>query len=287
MIRVLCQGGLGNQLFQYATARRLAMLHGAPLVVDPDWFGRPRPDETPRRYELGRYPLPLRFASLAEQRICRLARGWAGRLLAPLLPFDVVRERGLGSDLPRLQATRNAYLIGYWQSESYFADIRPTLLQELKPAEPLGEDRALADRMASCASVSVHVRRGDYVSSINAASFHGSCSLDYYADAIALIAARLEGAELFVFSDDPEWCRTHLRAPLPTHHVSGGPAADPHRDLWMMARCRHHVIANSSFSWWGAWLGEPADTRIVIAPQRWFAAGLPTPDHVPARWIRL
>ena len=287
MITFQAQGGLGNQLFQYAAARRLAIQHGCQLVVDHHWFDHPRPRETPRPLELNRYPVAMRLATPYELLRWTPLRSRWGRYLKPLMPMDLRREHGHGVNREVLSAPANSYLSGFWQSEAYFVDIREQLLQELTPIEHPGpKDLAVMDRMQLGESVCVHVRRGDYVSLASATAYHGLCSLDYYLKAIEYVAERVPSPTLFVFSDDPEWTKAHLKSPFPTHYVDHNPSEKAFQDLRLMSLCRHHIIANSSFSWWGAWLSAHLD-GLVIAPERWYAVDRPTPDLIPARWTRL
>jgi Glycosyl transferase family 11 len=287
MIAFYGQGGLGNQLFQYAAARRLAMYHDCPLVLDPYWFDHPMPGETPRPLELMHYPVALRLGSASELRRWRWMRSRLARHMRPLLPLHLIREQDVGAQQVTPLAPINSYMVGFWQSEMYFADIRGHLLKELTPTAPPGpEDEAVMNHMRSGTAVSVHVRRGDYVTVQSAAAFHGVCSLDYYRDAIQHVAERVENPVLFVFSDDPDWTRANLLSPFPTHYVNHNRSADAFQDLRLMSRCRHHIIANSSFSWWGAWLAESQD-GVVVAPEKWFAVDHPTVSLIPARWSRI
>jgi hypothetical protein len=287
MITFQAQGGLGNQLFQYAAARRLAIRHDCQLVVDHHWFSHPRRGETPRSLELNRYSVVMRLATTFELlRLTPLRSRW-GRLLKPLMPMNLVREQACGVNREALSAPLNSYLSGFWQSEAYFADIREQLLQELTPIEPPGpDDLATIDRIQNGEAISVHVRRGDYVSLASASAYHGLCTLDYYRKAIAYAAERVSSPTLFVFSDDPEWTKANLRSPFPTYYVDHNAPDRAFQDLRLMSLCRHHILANSSFSWWGAWLSSSTD-GLVIAPERWYAIDRPTPDLIPSRWIRI
>jgi len=294
MIVFQAQGGLGNQLFQYAAARRLALQHQVPLVLDAHWFSHPRPGETPRPLELDHYAVSLQKASVRQQRGWAVYRSrWARWLsLAPaVLPLRLLREQGFGLNANLLQAGDGVYLSGFWQSEGYFADIRSTLLAELQPvAAPGAQDQQLLAQMhglqAERRAVCLHVRRGDYVSLASASSYHGVCSLAYYQKAMAYVAERVRQPHFFVFSDDPQWTRTHLQTPFATTYVDHNPSALAFQDLRLMTHCQHHILANSSFSWWGAWLA-PAGDGIVVAPAQWYAAPRPTPDLLPAAWVRL
>lgn len=287
MIAFQAQGGLGNQLFQYAAARRLALQNHCPLVVDHHWFDHPRPGETPRPLELTRYQVNSRLATPLELLRWAPMRSRWGRFLKPLLSMNLVREQGYGINRNVLSTPSNSYLAGFWQSEEYFADIREQLLTELTPtAPPALEDLAVIDRMKKGASISVHVRRGDYVSLASASAYHGLCTLDYYRKSIEYIAERAHAPSLFVFSDDPEWTRANLQSPFPTCYVVHNSSENAFQDLRLMSHCKHHVIANSSFSWWGAWLADSTN-QIVVAPAQWFQSARPPPDLLPSQWIQL
>ena len=180
------------------------------------------------------------------------------------------------------------YMDGYWQSELYFADAAEALRRELSPREPLDDVNAeMAQSIRQCTAVSLHVRRGDYVTNAHTNAYHGVCSLDYYRRAIDHIRGQISDAHLFVFSDDADWTRENLKTDLPTTYVSANPPDRGFRDIQLMSLCRHHIISNSSFSWWGAWL-NPNPGKIVVAPSQWFAAGgNDTSDLVPGSWVRL
>ena len=266
MIVFYGQGGLGNQLFQYAAARSLALAHGCPLVLDPYWFSHQLPGETRWPLQLTSYPLLMRMASEFEQNKWTWMRSRLARCLRPLLALNLVREEGYAVNEQALRAPINSYMVGYWQSEAYFAGIRSQLLEELSPTMPPGPgDLAMMNRMRTGTPVSLHVRRGDYVSLPSAAAYHGLCSLHYYRAAMAYVAERVADPVFFVFSDDPEWTRANLSSPYPTHYVDHNTPEDAFQDLRLMSICRHHIIANSSFSWWGAWLAPLQDGLVVEA----------------------
>ena len=287
-VTVRLLGGLGNQLFQYAAARALALRYGAELRLDLSHYE----DDGKRRYELGAYPIAARIATpeeLAPFGTREPPTGFLGRIMQRLRPPpNVYREAHFHYD-EKLAAQRPpVYLDGYWQSERYFADAAAQLRQELSPQAPLEPENArIAAAIDAATAVSLHVRRGDYVTDSHTNAYHGVCSLDYYRAAVALIRQRVPDAHLFVFSDDHDWTRENLALDLPTTYVTANPPDRGFRDMQLMTRCRHHVIANSSFSWWGAWL-NPAPDKIVVAPARWFAAGdNDTRDLVPSAWVRL
>ena len=287
MIAFHAQGGLGNQLFQYAAARRLALLHRAELVVDPYWFDNCRPNETPRPMELQKFAVDMRIATLAEQQQWHFYRSRFGHLVQPFLPLKLFRENGYGVNPSVMGAPVNSYLYGFWQSEDYFRDIRPQLLTELVPSiSPSDADLEVLELISQSNAVSVHVRRGDYVSLQSASTYHGTCSLDYYQKALEHVVGRIADPVFFVFSDDPDWTSENLRFSHTTHYVRHNNTDSAFQDLRLMSKCKYHIIANSSFSWWGAWLSDQSD-NLVVAPEKWFAGGRPTPDLLPADWIRI
>jgi hypothetical protein len=285
---VRLNGGLGNQLFQYATGRAFALRHGVELLFDLSEYSA----DDKRHYELGVYPVEARIATPADLSAFESReppRGFMGRLKEKLLPSPhIYREPHYHYDAQLTEQNPPIYLQGYWQSYRYFSDAAGQLSRELTPRDPLEPANAqVAAVIDVVTAVSLHVRRGDYVTEAHTNAYHGVCSLDYYREAISLIANRVPDAHLFVFSDDHDWTRENLAPGLPTTYVDANPPDRGFRDMQLMMRCRHHIIANSSFSWWGAWL-NPAPDKIVVAPTRWFAASENNPkDLVPTGWVRL
>lgn len=289
MIAVHLQGGLGNQMFQYAFAAQLAAWHAVQVVIDPYWFDHPLRGETPRTLDITKFRIAGNVADARASRQWSILRSRLVRYLPSfVLPLPLVMERGNGVDRAALTAPDNCYLRGFWQSEDYFKDIAATLAEQFAPkAAPSSQDQMLLERMANGNAVSLHVRRGDYVSLASAAAYHGTCSPGYYRQAIDHILQHREGCRFFVFSDDPSWAADNLDIPAETHYVAHNSAANAVQDMRLMSHCRDHIIANSSFSWWGAWLAERrCNDGIIIAPRQWFA-GRDAPDIVPARWMRM
>ena len=288
MIVVRLCGGLGNQLFQYATGRRLAHARRAELVLDLGWYARMPSSDTPRAYELGQYPILARPATPGEALWCRLHEGRLLRRLS-FLPrrWRHLREKSFEFDSLVLNLPDDTYLDGYWQNHRYFEDIADLIRNELTPIAPFGpQDEKVAALMAEGDAVSVHVRRGDYVTHRTAAVTHGLCSLDYYKAALARVLPHVARPRFFVFSDDPAWARENL--PLPGHVIfvdHNGPVA-AFQDLRLMSLCNHQITANSSFSWWGAWLNPQSD-KIVVTPRQWFADPRNIGPLTPDGWIRL
>lgn len=283
-VTVRLLGGLGNQMFQYAAGRALAERHGAKLRLDPSYIGF----EAHRSFALD----TLRIDAAVSRR--RRVPMWV--FDHERLDHAIVRLRFGARVIPELthaydetfeHAPANAYLLGYRQAERYFMPIAGLLREHFRPREMSLAALAAAERIAAApGSVAVHVRRGDYVENLSTNHLFGVLGPSYYERAASIIEGRTGESErtYFVFSDDVEWCRANLRLPAEPQFVSGETAA--HEDLELMRMCRHNIIANSSFSWWGAWLGETAES-IVVAPETWFI-NYPgdLSEQVPARWSR-
>jgi hypothetical protein len=292
VITVSLIGGLGNQMFQYAAGKALAERHGVKLALDLSGF-KILQNHAQRSFLLDRFCVPEAdllnasadtetannfIRSLWKQRIDRLLR----RASLPKLPVSATnyREPHYHYD-PAFEALGpQTSLFGYFQSERYFSSIAATLRDCFSLREPFGPaaGEVLARIERSRLPVSVHVRRGDYLKP-GTTEFHGILGESHYRDALGRIEAALgEGADFFVFSDDPGAAEEVLNfvPPWRLTHAHGDPQR-PWEDMALMARCRHHVVANSSFSWWGAWLNRSPD-KIVVAPRAWF-----TPDELSRR----
>lgn len=294
MIVIRLAGGLGNQLFQYAAGRRLAHTIGVDLAMDMSGLCEPS-GSAERDYELASFTVKQSFAN--EDDIKKLTQPRSGilpRLFHRITeqgkrrPTSYIAEPHYHFDPSILDLSDGVYLDGYWQSEQYFADITDLLRREVALKNPLmGHNAALARLIRDCQAVSLHVRRGDYVTNEATYRTHGTCDLEYYARAVALIASRLNMPVFFIFSDDPAWVRKHLKLTYPMHIVDHNGPEHGYVDMLLMSLCSHHIIANSTFSWWGAWL-NPNDDKIVIAPQRWFSSSAnDTKDLIPKSWHRI
>ena len=182
----------------------------------------------------------------------------------------------------------NVYLTGCWASEKYFLPVADAIRRDLTLRMPLDcQNAELAERLATRISVGLHVRRGDYATNLKTSAFHGLCAPDYYRAAAEYILSRVANAEFYAFSDDPEWVRANLRLPQHLEVLAVNPPEAGHLDLYLMSQCRHQIIANSTFSWWAAWL-NPRPDKIVVAPQAWFRdPHVDTSDMIPGGWVRL
>jgi hypothetical protein len=293
MVIVRLIGGLGNQLFQYALGRRIAKTHGAQLKLDISSFATYK---LHYGYALGAFDVKADIAAPEEvERLIgrpTLIRKMLRKVLGPRPRHIVEPHAHFAGNI--LSAPDDCYLEGYWQSEKYFADLRADLLEELEVRQPLeGRNAECAAFIADTNSVSLHIRRGDLVSNPQFNKVHGTCRPEYYEAAIAHIW-RIQGSpHLFVFSDDIPWAREAIRPSCPVTFMDHNDGASAHEDLRLMALCRHNIIANSTFSWWGAWLNRNSQ-KIVIHPKRWFADPSAVEDYekflsdlIPHSWVAM
>lgn len=293
MVIVRLIGGLGNQLFQYAAGRHLAILHRTDLKLDITAFE----NYHWRVYSLKPFQIHEVFATREELAAFRrtpqsgLPRivSSVNRRLNPLYRFSVLEESHLRPFDPNFSKThKNVYLDGYWQSQKYFSDIQDVIRQEFCiKYEQDSQSKEIGKMIADTDSVSIHVRLGDYVSNPQINRVHGTCSLEYYQGCVKRIGEKISQPHFFVFSDDPTWVKANLCLDYPMTFVVHNDASRDYEDLRLMSMCKHHIIANSTFSWWGAWLCENP-RKIVIAPQKWFGdSSINADDLIPQGWLRL
>jgi len=296
MVITRLMGGLGNQMFQYAAGRALALRLNVPLKLDLSWFAD-MAGGTPRAYMLHAFPIAAAEAKPEEVESVAYCKQ---PFFVKLLRRPKQRSRHYTAEpsynyWPGFTAlAAPLYLEGYWQQAQYFADIADIIRRDFAFPSfgcPEAENQA-AEIAASPKAVCLHIRRGDYASNPATNQFHGLCSPAYYEKALQTLAAKLGSSpRLFIFTDDTAWVRENFDTQgypatvvdFPEHHVK------PWHDLHLMSLGAHHVIANSSFSWWGAWLAEGKDRGgLSIAPERWFAAEDKRNDTpVPKRWMTL
>lgn len=282
-------GGLGNQLFQYAAARRISYVNNVQLKFDISAFnnGGSRSYCLEKFNVAGQVALPrdiARFANADRPAFVRLYSKWADGLKF-YHRRSIVRERRFHFDPSLLKVSGHVYLDGYWQSEKYFKDIQNVIRRELAFKRLPGNAKDdLARRIRQEVSVSLHIRRGDYASDEKVKRVHGECELGYYHTALQKLTGLIRDPHIFVFSDDPQWAQDNLHLSHPVTFVSRGGTESQYEDFRLMTICKHHIIANSSFSWWGAWLSEyPA--KVVFAPKAWFKTSeRDSKDIVPESW---
>lgn len=281
-------GGLGNQMFQYAFA--IALQHNFPnekVLIDPSGFkGYPLHNG----YELKRiFNASIPEASIKEQLSVfyplRNYRMWQiGTRILPRRRTVISESEDMRYDAKLFADDSSAYYLGYWQTEKYFKDIRNQILDAFTFPE-LSSDSlniGVINRIKSENAVSLHVRRGDYVKIGNT---QGICTIDYYKKALKLMTKKTTPTLFVVFSDDIQWCRENIKdlsGAVPAVYVDWNKREDSYRDMQLMSLCKHNIIANSSFSWWGAWLNQNPD-KVIIAPSRWMN-GPGWADIIPDDW---
>ncbi len=297
MIVVRLMGGHSNQLFQYALGRKLSKKLNTELVLDLSWFKDFADVDTPRFYELGCYPLVARTTENLEglnvvdprQTITKTEK--LKRKMRVGNSIWMYYEDGQGFQPKVLKVPDNTLLVGYWQTEEYFKDIRSNLLKELEPTTQISKKNSeIIKKINSTESVWMHIRRGDYLTNKAAKKFHGLKDLNYYKKALATLTKKLprdkvENIHIFVCSNDIPWCKKNLDFPYPITYIENDLGSD---DMRTAKHCKHDILANSSFSWWGAWLNQNAD-KIVIAPKIWFEDRKANKeiDIIPDNWIRV
>lgn len=290
--QIMC--GLGNQMFQYACGRSVAHRLDAEFYLDLSWFDTIYAYDQKRTYMLDAFP-GIYCAFAASPKINKYKRLKHHLLFKKILrrlgiiEARYIQEPGYNywSGIENIRSS--VYLTGFWQNEQYFTGISDVIRHDFSfPAFSNIEAKRLADRIHdSACSVSIHIRRGDYIEKTSVNQYHGMPSLEYYKNALQILANKLgKSLELFLFTDDPDWVKQNFDAlgyfsiivDIPQHRI------EPYNDMHLMSLCKHHIIANSSFSWWGAWLS--AGDGIVIAPKQWFTEEtMKYYSPVPSTWI--
>lgn len=280
VIEVVLSGGIGNQLFQYASGRFLSEKLLAPLRFDVSWYLRNYdPQKTTRRQLVLSNFIPSKnlevCSSSLPKKVLDIYRRFENFKLINDLSQSVENFQDISTE-------KSIRLSGYWQSNGYFDEIESLLRTEInRTPEYFEESKELLNTISSTQSLGLHVRRGDYVSLSNAALFHGVCKPEYYIASVDEMR-RLTGVDsVIIFSDDMKWCKENLEFSSETIYVDESiPDID---QLKLMSHCSNQIISNSSFSWWAAWLGKSVGQK-VIYPKTWFADGRGF-TGVPDNWI--
>lgn len=285
MIIVNLKGGLGNQMFQYALGRRLALKNNNELKLDISGY----PRQNLRSYRLNNFNIAEKIATDDEVKKLKYPLGFFSKAWRRF-SFKILRIHHVGWEpqaLRLLEQKKNLYLDGFWQSYKFFDDIVDVLKRDFTLREPMENIRPdLLNKIKESNSVSIHIRRTDYVSTKRAQVYHGMCDLDYYQRALELIKDRVSNPAFFIFSDDIEWVKNNLPISDPALYVSQEGLED-YQELTLMSKCKHNIIANSSFSWWAAWLNSNPD-KTVITPKQWFGNNsIKIDDIVLPTWTKI
>lgn len=294
MIVVRLMGGLGNQMFQYAFGKYLSVKNNTELKLDLTILGY-RNHQNPlaifRDFELNIFDSTHTIATAEE--IDRYNRVGKRNLFKSMIHSvknkfrgsKNVFQEGHNYDHKYLQITDDHCIIGRWQSERFFYEIKDVIKKEFQFKKVLNESNDYFKRIRSGNSVAVHVRRGDYVTNIGYAERIGALNLDYYLRSAAYLKGKVKDLQFFVFSDDIAWCKEQFKSSDFIFVEQKGEFNKPEFDLQLITKCDYHIISNSTFSWWGAWLSEKANS-IIIAPKTWAKSKEYTPDYiVPDRWV--
>lgn len=269
MVIVEVTGGLGNQMFQYALYRRLEQM-GKEAALDLAFY---KTKQSLRKFGLDIFQVSYKVASKQEilklrgstSNACRIERSITERIYRNKRIYTEDLDQGYQS---AVFESDSCYLSGYWQNEKYFSQIRKELLKEFRfPDCAKIDNQEILSKIRESNAVSVHVRRGDYLHAVNSRLYEGICTLSYYRRAIDYMKRNLENPEFYFFTDDPEWVDANLCEKGMTV-VRHGEDKPDYYDMFLMSQCRAHILANSTFSWWGAWL-DPNEDKIVVSPSRW------------------
>jgi len=281
--------GPGNQMFQYAYALGISKRIPCEILLDTSWYDT---YSHHRPYILDRFHIDQKIATKGDvwrakgdysanklSYACKTLRKW----IAPHHKKNLINERKDRCDLALCYPYKKAYITGYFTSEKFFQDITSDIRNSFVFKNELSlESIQVKKEMQSCSSVAISFRRGDFVNN----PLHDVCSINYYKRAIAFMQGHLEGVRFFVFSDDILWVKENVELPKNSLFMDfNGP--NYMEDMHLMTMCKHHIIPNSTFSWWGAWLSSFRD-QVVVAPKRWLNGSSYFYDHVvPERWIKL
>ncbi|MBC7913681.1 MAG: alpha-1,2-fucosyltransferase [Pyrinomonadaceae bacterium] len=292
MIVVKLKGGLGNQMFQYATGKGL-LKNRKQVDLDHHFLDTNNIDTehfTSRGYELNIFKNLKARKAKTWQILLFKSQSFHFRVLRFFLKKSIQCIHQKENEyilFPNLREKRHLYLDGYFQSENYFKTNREDVLKDFQfpLLDPLNE--ALKKKItATDSAVSVHIRRGDYLKSKTILDIHGVLPFAYYMKAINILQAKCPSITLFIFSDDIDWVKANLNFDnISLNFIDINHSTDHWKDMALMSYCKHHIIANSSFSWWGAWLSE--SNGHVFAPSHWFnplKANFNIQDFIPERW---
>jgi len=292
MIVIILKGGLGNQMFQYACGRALAIKNETKLILDTTFLN----DKffkiffSSRSYKLNIFNIEAHFSFFSRMSklvpipIFWTCLNYVSYYIKSIFKYgEYISEKEENFLKKDLTLKKNIYLNGYWQNEEYFKNYTNFIQREFSfKRELFGLGRVILNRICSCESVCVHVRRGDYITNKKALETHGFVGIKYYKDAIEIIKQKVKNPHFFIFSDDIEWCKNNIKTKEQKTYVSCGD-----NDLQLMTFCKHFVIANSSFSWWGAWLSKNTE-KVVIVPKQWYVnSDLNNRHVVPKKWIEI
>ncbi len=287
MVIVKIYGGLGNELFQYALYRKLQSL-GKEVFCDIQMLEPIRQKNWPTIDIFPNINIPVageenrkKFGDVSRSIPARFRRKLRRK------KSHVYEERKPKHFQPEVFEMNQVYLEGYWQSERYFSDIREQLLKDFSfPSVTDRRNQELVSKMEKEISVSVHIRRGDYLEGKNREIYGGVCTDTYYHNAVSYFKKKYPDAHFYFFSNDPAWVTGRYQG-IDMTVVDWNQGINSYWDMYLMSKCNHNIIANSSFSWWGGWL-NCYKNKEVIAPMFWFNPQYNTAEDIVCReWIKI
>jgi hypothetical protein len=281
-------GGLGNQMFQYATAKSISVARNVDFKIDTCKMNNS--NFITRNFLLSKFNISAQMAQIDEVFEFHNNK-YFDFVLRKLYQKNIkltnkIFEKKYFHFDKDLLSNQKGYLDGYWQSFKYFENIRDILLKEFTLVQELNfENKLILNQINESNSVSIHIRRGDYVKDKKNEKIYAVFGMEYYEDAIFYLIKTIQNPSFFVFSDDLEWASKNLDLKNATF-VDVNATQNPANDLILMSSCKHNIIANSTFSWWSAWLNKNAQ-KVFIAPKRWMSTIDNLDDLYPQNWIRL
>ncbi len=302
MIIARINGGLGNQLFQYATARAISLKLNRKLLLDINWYHNIRKQENhlePNATTLRDFS--LNYFNIKSRVITKFHLNWINRLEirsknskffkfllnGPLNNLSYTKMNHNNFSLESIQNHPHVYLTGYWQNNAIFEEYKNLLYNDLILKHPLSvTNQDHLKSINATNSVAIHVRRGDYISNPKSHKVHASCSNNYYYDSIDYIKNKLTNLHYFIFSDDMTWVKNNLDFSTNTTFINNNEPEYEH--LFLMSQCKHQITANSTFSWWAAWLNTN-NAKIIITPKHWYIDKHlnETVIRIPNEWIKV
>lgn len=284
MIIVNLKGGLGNQMFQYATGLSLAIKNNDELLIDNSGYFDQKVlnSDTPREYGLNCFNLSAKVATPEQIKKHKYSLGFLSKIIR-VINKKVFRKYYLDFHPEIFQKTGDVFLEGFFQSEKNFLKIRPLILKEFTLKKEIFNTDLLAE-ISQNDSVAVHIRRGDYITDKKTKKYHNTCTKEYYFNAIEMMKYKIPHAIFYFFSDDINWVRENFNIDNVKMKIGTDLNLSDCEELILMSKCKHQIIANSSFSWWGAWLNNNKN-KIVLVPSKWMSKiPDPHPNIIPKSW---
>ncbi len=284
-------GGIGNQMFQYAAARRLAHIHQTDLKLDITSYASYKL----RKFELDNFNITAQTATKKEiEKFIKIPKNIFEKIVFNLIPSVQKRsrfyyeEKFYHFDPNVFTLPDNVYLSGYFQSEKYFIDIEDIIREELiVKHRPDRKNQDFLKQIGSTNSVGVHIRRGDFAADSDTKSLHGLYGSDYFQKAVVVISSKIPHPYFYIFSDDIDWAKNNFKIEYPITFIDNNIDKKDYEDLRLMSSCKHNIIVNSTFGWWGAWLNKNK-SKIIITPKNWYEHGpTDTYDLIPEAWIKI